>query len=112
MSESVLIPHFDYPFRISGGKVVTVEQDSIIEVANCVEVILTYPKEWRIEDLNFGLRDQLFLDGGVNLEDFVEAVEQYEPRADAIFEMYTDDFDQFLYTVRAIVQGRLEGRIA
>lgn len=58
------VPHLDLPFRWEryGGdlRAAEVEQNTVDEIAVCVEAILRTPYEWRDERADFGRPDQLF----------------------------------------------------
>lgn len=79
-----VVPHFDYPFRVVGGGVRTVEQDTVQDVAVCVYAILATELGSRQEEPDFGLIDQAFRQGGVSIDELREAVSDWEPRADLL----------------------------
>lgn len=96
-------PHFSLPFRFQGNPPVAVmtEQDSVDEIADCIEaVVLTRPGE-RMELPNFGLRDPTFT--GVSDDDLMTAIERWEPRATIAVEAGWD-FDNFAQEVRVTVR--------
>jgi hypothetical protein len=76
-------PHLDFPFRVEGGKVATVEQNSRAEVRNCVIACLRTRRDSLIDFPDYGIPNELFSrqprrpDAGAVLR----AVEEAEPRA-------------------------------
>lgn len=75
------IPHLDFPMRLTtGGQFATVDQDSDAELVACIALLLAYPRGSRPDVPNFGVPEQLFLQGGVNLDEIRAALEDYEPR--------------------------------
>lgn len=78
------VPHFKFPFRLAtnGKRVQVVEQDSDDEVLDCVEVTLRTRPGDRLDEPEFGMDDQAFLqyqDG--NTDAITTAVKIWEPRA-------------------------------
>lgn len=92
--EDVLVPHFDLPFRFSGGTAVVVEQDSLDDIANCVEAIIRYPVGSRPEALDFGIEDPTFSEGGTDLDALRDAVEESEDRAGVLLDYVEDELEQ------------------
>jgi hypothetical protein len=82
---AVETPHFDLPFRLD-PTVRVVEQDSLDDVANCVEAILRYRVGYRLSLLEFGIRDPAFRQGGPDLDEIAQAIEEFEDRAGAVIE--------------------------
>lgn len=77
------IPHLAYPFRLDGlGHARVVEQDTVDEIANCCTVILKTPIGSRSELPEFGYEDPTFSGRTVNVEDVIQVLERWEPRAD------------------------------
>lgn len=99
------IPHFDYPFRIARGSAVTVEQDTIEEIVNCVLAIMKTPRGFRIELPEFGVREQTFTENGPSRNEIQRAIEVWEDRARTTIDSGT--LDQLAYTVSIQVQERL-----
>lgn len=96
------IPHFKYPFQIDGTKVAEVEQDSMADVAGCVEVILRTPHGHRDYLPEFGTPDPTFT-APFDPERLRRAVNDWEPRAEVTVEHGRDAFDIGLERVRVIV---------
>jgi phage baseplate assembly protein W len=75
-------PHFAFPFRFTvSNKADVIEQDSPEEVNQCVEIILRYPRGYRVDLPEFGIRDQSFLQNGPDLNEIHSAIARWEPRA-------------------------------
>ncbi len=101
------IPHFSLPFRLVFDNMGSLhaavnEQDSIDDVADCVEAIAICPLGFRPELPDFGLRDQTFSQGGISTEEIQIAISQWEPRADFLIE--EDESMLNLFISRARVQ--------
>lgn len=77
------VPHFSFPFRrLANGKTLAVvEQDTDDEVMDCVEVFLSTEQGERVELPDYGLPDQVFREGGVDMEQVHSQIEVWEPRA-------------------------------
>lgn len=74
-------PHLAIPLRLDGsGRFATVEQDSAVDIAQCVAVVLATPEGSRIEVPEFGVPRVEF--AGADTNDIVSAVAEWEPRAD------------------------------
>lgn len=123
------IPHFSLPFRFLGAnvtkdpkspsvftptersappppelktiqRVAVEEQDDDVEILHCVEVILRYPKGFRVDDPEFGTPDQLFKVGGANEDDIKAAIAASESRIEAIVEVDRSRLDQLISDVQ------------
>lgn len=72
--------HLRIPFTIDAtGAASTVDQDSWLDVAQCVQTLLATPSGSRVELPDYGVPDLTFTDGThANLE---QAVQKWEPRA-------------------------------
>lgn len=86
------IPQIFQPFTfdLRTGDVVTVEQDSIDDIAQCVKNICSYIKGTREERPDFGITDQTFEEGGVDINKLRQEVEEFEPRASMAFSTTAD----------------------
>jgi hypothetical protein len=75
--------HFDLPFRVVGGRVATVDQDSPRDVENAVFAVLVTERgslDWLPA---FGRPDWAFQAGGIDPDELRALVAQWEPRAAA-----------------------------
>lgn len=97
-------PKLRVPFEMiqAGGiRALTVAQDSTAEIVQCVYAILATEQGSRIDEPEFGVRDQAFRQGGADFEEMREAIARWEPRAR---EVLTDDqLDGLIQEVRVRV---------
>lgn len=105
--EPIFNPHFDLPFRLEGGKVAVVEQDSVDDVTNCVEVIVRFKKQDRLYDDRgeFGIDDPEFDLAPLDSEIIRENVVAQEPRASIFVSEEVDKWDSLISRVRIEVWG-------
>lgn len=92
MSEDI-VPHLKLPVRLDArtGALETIEQDSLAEVAQSVEVVLATPIGSRLDLPDFGAPDYLFRQLPVDTSTAVTAVATWEPRALVVFTQRVDD---------------------
>jgi phage baseplate assembly protein W len=83
------IPQFAFPLRFQGGRPVVVEQGSIDEIRDNVEVIVRTPLGARVEYPDFGVTDPTFRQG-VDLDEIREACDEAEPRAVTLLDSELD----------------------
>lgn len=76
----IVTPKIRLPFTVANDSIVMIEQDTIDEVAQCVYVILATEYGSRIEDPEFGIRDQAHRKGGADEGQLRAAIETYEER--------------------------------
>lgn len=99
------VPHFVLPFRIDPhtAAAATVEQDSLDDIAHCVEAVLrTRPGE-RDENPDFGSPELTFRSVPVHTADIQDAVEQWEPRASILIEEAPTRFGELLERLQITV---------
>ena len=77
----VPIPHFSYPFTLTNGGALVVDQDSYGEVLSCVQTILACPLAACPELPKFGYPDPTFSGAPPNPAAIVAAIKGLEPRA-------------------------------
>lgn len=100
------IPHFALPLRLAGGTFATVEQDTVDDVAACVEAIVRYPRGHRTDVPEFGIDDPVFALDGADPEDLLDDVREWEPRADLLVEdLGNDGAEAFLQQVAITVRA-------
>lgn len=75
------VPHIALPIRFAAGAVVTVQQDTTAEIANCVAAIVSFPIGYREDQPEFGIPDPEFELRPLNTAEIEEIIETYEPRA-------------------------------
>lgn len=76
-------PHFRLPFQVTGTHAAYVEQDSLEEIAQCVEAVAKTPVRTRIENPAYGVNEELFrmLPADSTNTALIAAIEEFEPRA-------------------------------
>ena len=83
MPNGIDIPKLAFPLRFEGGRARVVEQDSVEEIEDCVEVAVRTTRGDRMERPDYGMPDLLFEEvhpGGAAAE-ILEAILEAEPRA-------------------------------
>jgi len=75
------IPKLRVPLRLENGRLALVEQDSPDNVAACVYAVLSYERGSRLEDPEFGVEDASFAQFPFDLDEWLEQIAAYEPRA-------------------------------
>jgi phage baseplate assembly protein W len=79
----VSIPHLTIPFQIVNGQALTVEQNSVDEITQCVEVLCATVTGTRLELPAYGIPDQTFSQQ-VTAAPIQQAIATWEPRAQAV----------------------------
>ena len=75
------VPHLALPLTLTAaGRLATVEQDGLEDVASCVRVLLATPRGSRLEVPEFGVPDLAFTTD-LDVAELLAAVEDWEPRA-------------------------------
>lgn len=101
------VPHFAVPFRIENGSVAVVEQGSLEEIEQCVEAILRTIVGTHLDNLDFGIPDETFVQQsptpGVAV--YIAAIEQQEPRARALGAARLEDLVTKIVTIETEVVG-------
>jgi len=95
----VTIPHFDLPFRI-GTKAAIVQQDTIEDVTNCVEVCVRTHVGRRKELPQFGIPDLTFRDQPIKMSDVLQQISSNEPRAIVLIDQHPEVLDELIADVR------------
>lgn len=108
------IPHLRVPLRFKGNNpnLDLVEQDTEVEIAQCVEAILRHHIGHRPEAPEFGIPELAFTQqdptADQNQRAVLNAVETWEPRADVTIVPQLDVTDQSL-RLRVEVKARTSG---
>ncbi len=77
-----VIPHFAFPVRYdSAGRIVTVEQNSLDDVVNCVNVAVRTDRGTRAWVPEFGITDPTFQMTPVDIRTMETEIQSSEPRA-------------------------------
>lgn len=98
-------PHFAIPFRFLSGHAVENEQDSIDDIAACVEAILRTEPGSRLDAPEFGTPDQTF-STGVNVQEVERDIRRWEPRAELAIE---EGWDFATFTEQLRIELSAEG---
>lgn len=89
-------PQLALPFRFgANGQPLTVDQDSVEEVADCVETFLRTPLGHFPEQPDYGLLDPSFEEGAVDTQELAAGLAQWEERANVALEQRPDLRDRF-----------------
>lgn len=83
------LPHLALPLRVENGGFAFNEQDTDDEGATCVKAILSFAKDTRLEDPEFGIIDPTFDTQPIDTDDMRMAIKTYEPRVQ--FSIQTTD---------------------
>jgi hypothetical protein len=97
------VPHIQWPVRLEGARLATVEQDSLEDVAQCVALVLSTTPGTRLELPEFGRPDPTFSEGGADPTALEDAVNEWEPRAALQFDPELDE--------RLLAQGQDKLRV-
>lgn len=97
-----VVPTFSYPLRIdpTTGTFAEVEQDSVDDVAGCVEAVLRTRVGERDELPGFGTPDLAFRELPLDLDELADMVSLWEPRAELLIE----EAPQVLYDITTRLQ--------
>ena len=102
-------PHFALPFRIEdqgfGTTARVLEQDTADEIFDCVKAVVAYKPGDRIEKPDFGMPDQTFSEGGVDVDEVTQAVLHWEPRAELLIQSQPDRLDEMISNTRVDVRA-------
>lgn len=93
-------PHFDLPFRRStkDNAVQCTEQDSGKDVLNCVNLVVRYPRGFRLEPEDFGV-DELTFKSNPTAYGLLEQINEWEPRA--TLSLMDEVFDTAAHTLHS-----------
>lgn len=85
------IPKLRVPLRLENGRLALVEQDSQDNVAACVYALLATERGSRLEDPDFGVESRLFDQMPVDVDEWLEQIAAYEPRAEVQTQQEIED---------------------
>jgi hypothetical protein len=100
-----VIPHFAHPFRVEGGKVAVVDQNSPDEIWTCVETIVRFFKGDRLAVPDFGIVEPTFTTGPIDTDKIRAVVEKWEERAGVLITEHPDRFDEVVRRVLIELKG-------
>jgi phage baseplate assembly protein W len=106
---AVSTPHFGLPFRFSRSSAVVAEQDTIDDIANCVEAILLTHIGWRDEVPGFGVPELAFRlpsSRSGRIETINALVSDQEPRASILMTEAPDRYDNLISHVLTTIELR------
>jgi hypothetical protein len=89
-------PHFNLPFRLSPGGADVVEQDTVDDVANCVQMIVETHVGYRLEAPTFGIPDLTFRTIPVGRDELAGMIISQEPRAQVFVQEWIDLVDNMI----------------
>jgi phage baseplate assembly protein W len=95
----IAIPHLQIPLRLLGNHLGQVEQDTVDDVAQCVQVIVSTPLGFSDELPDMGLTMQEFYVGGADVEEIQAQLDEHEPRWAGLVEEAPDKLDVALSVV-------------
>ena len=102
---NVSVPHFKLPLSVGrGGSFETVEQDTIDEIAQCVEVLLATVEGQRIELPDYGIPDLAF-EVDIPRHVIESRITKWEPRAEVLIDDEPDLVDELIRRVEVRVEG-------
>ena len=107
-----IAPNIKIPLEIRGGKFVTLEQDSPEEIMQCAKTVVSTEVGTRTGNLEFGVPDQTFRQGGPDPAAVRAALDRWEPRANAIVETEPDALNELVNYVNvgvAVGPGEADG---
>lgn len=100
-----IVPHFKLPLQVGRRNALeTVEQDTLDEIAQCVEVLLSTVVEERIELPDYGIPDLAFT-VGLPIHELETRIEEWEPRATAVLAENPDLLDELVRQLQVKVTG-------
>jgi hypothetical protein len=104
--ESVLIPHFAFPFTFTAANGAAVyEQDSIDEILTCATLIASCPQGAWPDQPAFGIPSPLFAQAPINPNGILQSITRWEPRAVATAVEYPDAFNDAIRTVQISISS-------
>ena len=99
-----MIPHLKFPLQLNGSSFAVVDQDSADDIVQCVEVLVGTTRGQRMELPEYGVADPTFADV-IDVQDVINAVAEWEPRATVEADSSIDTVDQYLNHIRVDVSG-------
>jgi hypothetical protein len=91
-------PHFAVPFRFTNqGPADVVEQGSPADVSQQIEAVIRTIKGERLDLQDFGIDDQVFVEGSLSLTPVLRDIERYVPGSQVFLGQESDQFDPQLF---------------
>lgn len=110
MADNVTTPQMDFPPRFhidddGNVDVAVVEQDSLSDIRNCLQVILRTPIDSREELPEFGVEDPTFRQQPLDPTGLENALNEWEPRANVTVHSFPDANDEAIAHLRIEYEG-------
>lgn len=102
---TVMVPHFAFPFAMSGTSYAVHEQDSVDEIQDCVEVLLLTPHGSRVVLPDYGTPEVLYSQAPANIPAILALCNQWETRAAVTLVETLDTLDQKIAHMQAQIIG-------
>jgi phage baseplate assembly protein W len=93
------VPHLRFPLRLIGTKLDQVEQDSADDIQQCIATILSTPLGFSDQLPKLGITDQTFYEGGADVQEIQQQLDQHEPRWSDLVTEAPDRLDEALSIV-------------
>jgi len=100
------VAHFSLPFRWATPHAAVSEQDTQQEIAECCETIIRYPLGYRPELPDFGCAEVVFGMEPLDVAGIQQALDQWEPRAQALVEEGDFDVEEWAAEITATLGGQ------
>lgn len=100
-----MIPHFDLPLRYHGGQAITVDQDSLEDIRNCVEAAVRTERGTRPWVPQFGIDDPTFENQPISMPVLAQQIKDSEPRATLDLRQFVADPDLLADRIVVRVNG-------
>jgi phage baseplate assembly protein W len=101
-----VIPHFDIPLRYNGATPAVVDQDTVEDIINCVEVAIRTTQGQRIEIPDFGIPDLTFSQQPVPVQEIFDTILKYEPRATILIDQNPSVINQMIAEIKVRVSAQ------
>ena len=102
-------PHFNWPFRLAanGASIRTVDSESDQDIDNSVMVLLSTHLGERLDNPDYGVEEQVFIEGGADLQHLSEAIARWEPRVQ--IDVDSVEFADMVESIRIAIHERSNG---
>lgn len=100
--------HLKWPITLTNGALETVEQDTLEEVTQNLQILWSTPTGFFLHDPELGVESPLFSQLPVDTDDLLAAAAEFEERAAVEFDTADEDTD----TLAAQGQARVSVRVS
>jgi hypothetical protein len=110
MTMNIDTPQLAFPLEVKGGRFTEVEQDSLLEIAQSIEILLRYPLGLREDQPEFGVRDFALRPMNDDLLSEVRAaiVRWRGEDVDLVLDEMGDQFDDLVKNIHIELRGRAD----